>query len=145
MPPPAPRAGGTVPAVRRILVLVLTVAVVGPASSGCGDRCGDVDCGAGGAYVSWADGDVPTADAYRLCLDDRCHAVEPATWPDPETDVVVQAGEGRSSEPVAVRLEALDDEATVVASFTGRREATGECCEAVSLQVDGDRLVPHRS
>lgn len=126
--------------------LLLVVAAVGPAATACGDRCDAVDCGGGGAYVSWSDGDVPSAATYRLCIDGRCHEVAPGPWEDTETDVMVHAGEGRPDDPVPVRLEAVAEGGAVVAAFSGEREATGRCCKAIKLRVEGpDRLVPHDS
>ena len=132
---------------RRVLPLLLALAALGPAQAACTDPCENVDCGAGGAYVVWREGDVPSAERYRLCLLGRCHDVEPLPWGDPdaeEGEVLVDGGEGRPDEPVAVRLEAIGAGGELLAVFEGEREATGECCKAIQLRVDPpNRLVPH--
>ena len=126
----------------RLAPLLLVVTLLGSAHTGCTDPCANVSCGGGGAYVSWRDGDVPEAARYRLCIDGTCDPVEPRPWEDPETDVVVEAGEGWPEEPVPVSLEAIDAEGEVLAAFAGEREATGRCCKAIQLRVEQpDRLV----
>jgi hypothetical protein len=131
---------------RRLAPLLLVVALLGPAQTACSDPCEDTGCGPGGAHVSWREGEVPDAARYRLCIDGRCHPVEPRAWEDPETDVVVEAGEGRPEEPVPVRLEAIDGDGEVVAVFAGEREATGACCSVIQLRVEApDRLVGYDS
>jgi hypothetical protein len=107
------------------------LALVSPTAAACGDGCGDMSCGSG-VLVWWAPGDLPEADAYRLCIDDACG--------DGCGDVVsvVPAAASGGSE-VAVRLELLDEEGRVTGVFPGAGTKSGECCRGIELRVDGER------
>ena len=104
------------------------------ATLGCGDSCGDVDCGSG-VIVWWAPGEVADAPAYRLCVDDACELVEPTTGVGPRMLLSVAPAGATAVSGVAVRLELLDEQGGVTDVLAGGGQKSGGCCAGIELHA----------
>jgi hypothetical protein len=95
-------------------------------------------CGRG-VLVWRAPGDLPEADAYRLCLDDACEPVEPTTGVGAGDVLSVGPAAATGGSEVAVRRELLDEEGRVTEVFAGGGTKSGECCSGIELRAVGER------
>lgn len=121
------------------LAVVLMLGVV-PAA--CGEDCGDVDCGEGGAVVEWRHGELPDG-GVRLCVDGTCSDVrqpEPLTGGRVMVSFNPKGGVVDLGDDIAVRLELIADGRVL----EGKGQRSGACCPAYYLEVSGDgrELVP---
>jgi hypothetical protein len=128
--------------VARALLVAGLLAWGATGSAACGDECTG-DCG-GALVVGWEVGDVPEADAYRICVDGTCESVDPERQEPSDPPYVLARAEARPDGPVEVRLDALRPDLAVVATYAGEgTRRTGGCCTALQMEVDGDRLRQH--
>ena len=119
--------------VRTPLALVLVLSVL---PAGCGDDCGDVSCGGGGAYVEWEQTQLPEGD-LRLCVNGTCDAVrQPDTLANGRLLLTFNPeGDGIDlGERVTARLEVIAD-GRVLTADGGR---SGDCCRAYYFDVSDD-------
>lgn len=123
------------------LVFVLIASTLGfGAVAGCDGGCGTVDCSSG-VMVWWSPGQVPTAPAYRLCVNERCESVVPARAGNAGQYLSVAPRSATGDLDVRVRFELLDARGTPTKSFGGGGKKTGRCCKGISLRVQDDALV----
>jgi hypothetical protein len=88
-----------------------------------------VNCG-GGLQVWWSPGDIPDAPGHRLCIDGTCDLVDPSPLSD--GNLLVGASAAVDTE-LSVRLELLDDQGAITATYAGSGTRSGDCCPALSL------------
>jgi hypothetical protein len=130
----------------RLLGLVTLTLALGAAvpTSGCGTgpNCGGVDCARSDVAVYWPAGTLPDDAIVLLCVDGVCgvpaHATPGPVWwrDDRGPGWVVRTNEGAGRARVALRLEQLDGEGTVVRAIEGTGKLRGTCCTSVAVRID---------
>jgi hypothetical protein len=115
----------------RAGAVVLLACTFPAAASACGG-CGDVNCGSG-VLVWWSPGDIPEVPGHRLCIDGDCELRDPAPVGSDGALLSVAPSTAHGTSEPSVRLDLLDDQGAITATYTGSGTKSGDCCPGLSL------------